>query len=253
MKHILLYFLLLTFTSSLSAQDSVDGFMKLFDWVKKLDENISSIVRTENKKKLIRQLDYVQGDLDDFIVKKKKMTKNLIQHCTDSSVTIIEIEKNLDEYNKEINVLTNRLEKIRKTIVFEDELYSVTEKKIVTVYRKPSLEELSGDTLPERMMVQQSLSNKRPDGKVPIDTLMDITVSKNKNEWKEVDIEELLFEIEKSLEAKSSNMEYIVYELTKDCDLELINDESNMAIQVLTNIRNEFREIRKKVKNYKPQ
>ena len=191
--------------------------------------------------------------MDDFIEKKKEMTKNLIQHCTDSSVSISEIEKKLDEYNKEIKVLTKQLERIRKAIIFEDELYSITKKKIVTVYEKPSHAEISSDTFPERMMVQQSISQSRIDGKVPKDTLMDVTVTKNKNEWKEVDIEGLLFEIEKSLDTKSSNMEYIVQQLSKDCDLELINDESNMAINVLINIRNEFRELRKKVKDFKPQ
>jgi len=272
MKRLLVCFLLLAFTSALSAQESVDGFMKLFEWVKKLDENISSIVRTENQKKLVRQLGYVQSDLDDFIEnqkklvrqlgyvqsdlddfieKKKEMTKDLIRHCTDSSVSISDIEKKLDEYNKEIKILTKRLEEIRKAIIFEDELYSVTEKRIVTVYQKPSLDENSRDTFPERMMVQQTIRSQSPmNGK---DTLMDVTVSKNKNEWKEVDIEGLLFEIEKSLDTKSSNMEYIVNDLSKNCNLELINDENNMAIDVLTNIRNEFRKLRKKVKDFKPQ
>jgi len=251
MKRLLVCFLLLAFTSALSAQESVDGFMKLFEWVKKLDENISSIVRTENQKKLVRQLGYVQSDLDDFIEKKKEMTKDLIRHCTDSSVSISEIEKKLDEYNKEIKILTKRLEEIRKAIIFEDELYSVTEKRIVTVYQKTSLDENSRDTFPERMMVQQTIRSQSPmNGK---DTLMDVTVSKNKNEWKEVDIEGLLFEIEKSLDTKGSNMEYIVNDLSKNCNLELINDENNMAIDVLTNIRNEFRKLRKKVKDFKPQ
>ncbi|MEN8116051.1 MAG: hypothetical protein ABFS16_03690 [Bacteroidota bacterium] len=266
-------------TSGLSAQDSIDGFMELFGWVKKLDDNISSIVRTENKKKLVRQIGYLQSDLDNFIDQKREITDKLIQHCTDSSVTITEVEKEVDYYNDEVKILTNRVREIRKTIIFKDDLYSVTEKRVVTKYRKSDSTDLgtsqyvviNGDSvliqsqpeiandpiIPANAMVQHRVMDIQnmppqevliPDG----DTTIEVTYTKNKNEWKEVDTEHLFLEIEKSLSMKGSNMSYMVEYLSKDCNLELIEEESEMAVTVLTNIRNEFRTLRGRIREYEP-
>ena len=267
---------MLLVTSGLSSQNSMDEFLKLFDWVKKLDDNISSIVRTENKKKLVRQIGYLQADLDNFIDQKRAITEKLIQHCTDSSVLISDIEKEVDNYNEEVEILKSRVSEIRKTIIFKDDLYSVTEKRRITKYREDTTDlkanqlifinqdsvlvqnnALRNSTeIPMNAMIQQRAmdiqsmpqENLIPDG----DTIVEVTITKNKNDWKEVDTEHLFLEIEKSLGMKGDNMSYLVDHLTKGCNLALIQDESEMAITVLGNIRNEFRTIRGKIMEYEP-
>lgn len=200
MNRLLLSLLFALFSLGISAQNSVDGFMKIFGWVEKLDNNISLIVKAENQKQLARQLGYLQSDLDNFIDKKRKITDLLLLHCEDSEIPLKAIEKEVDDYNSEIQILVERFEKIRKTITFEEELYSITEKRIITVYRKPdSTQILQKDTLKNNMMIQQPLSKKQwVNGLVPKDTLIDQTITRNKNEWKEVDFDDFLFEIKKS-------------------------------------------------------
>lgn len=253
MKLLLTFFFLATFTLSGSAQNSIDGFMKLFDWVEKLDENISSIVNTENQKKLERRIAYLQSDLDDFILEKKEITNQILKYCNEPESGISEIEKKVADYNKKIKTIIKRLVKIRETITFEEELYSITQKKKITVYRNPTAGDISADSSHFNMVVQQQIATPRPDGKIAKDTLVDEVVVKNKIEWKEVEFEDFLYEIENSLQAKGGNMDYIISELSAGCDLELINYENEQAIEVLTNIRNEFRDLRKKVKEYEPQ
>lgn len=203
MNRLLLSLLFALFSLGISAQNSVDGFMKIFGWVEKLDNNISLIVKAENQKQLARQLGYLQSDLDNFIDKKRKITDLLLLlllHCEDSEIPLKAIEKEVDDYNSEIQILVEQFEKIRKTITFEKELYSITEKRIITVYRKPdSTQILQKDTLKNNMMIQQPLSQKQWfNGLVAKDTLIDQTITRNKNEWKEVDFDDFLFEIKKS-------------------------------------------------------
>ena len=255
MNRLLLSLLFALFSLGISAQNSVDGFMKIFGWVEKLDNNISLIVKAENQKQLARQLGYLQSDLDNFIDKKRKITDLLLLHCEDSEIPLKAIEKEVDDYNSEIQILVERFEKIRKTITFEEELYSITEKRIITVYRKPdSTQILQKDTLENNMMIQQPLSQKHWfNGLVAKDTLIDQTITRNKNEWKEVDFDDFLFEIKKSLGIKGGNMNYILAELSKGCNPELIREESEMAVLVLSNIKKEVRNIRNKVIYFEPE
>lgn len=253
MNRLIISLVFVLFSSSISSQNSIDGFMKIFAWVEKLDNNISSIVKTENQKKLSRQLGYLHSDLDNFINEKRSITNKLIDYCENSNVSMSAINKNVEDYNNEIVVLINRLEKIRKSITFNEELYSLTEKKKITVYRKPDSTQIVSDTFEESAMIQQSLKKMPPPGFIAKDTIIDKTVIRNKIEWKEVDFDNFLFEIKNSLNTKSANMNYIIDELSKGCNLTLIREESKMAVTVLSNIKNEIRGLRTKVINYKPK
>ncbi|NQU51356.1 MAG: hypothetical protein HQ522_02340 [Bacteroidetes bacterium] len=253
MNRLIISFVFVLFTLTISAQNSIDGFMKIFGWVEKLDNNISSIVKTENQKKLSRQLGYLQSDLDNFINEKRSVTSKLIAYCENSSVPMSAIKTNVEDYNYEILILIDRLEKIRKSISFNDELYTVTEKKKITVYRKPDSTQISPQPYEEQAMIQQSLANMPPPGFVAKDTIINKTVTKNKIEWKEVDFDTFLFEIKTSLNTKSENMNYIVEELSKGCNLKLIGEESEMAVTVLSNIKNEIKKLRSKVIHFQPE
>jgi hypothetical protein len=253
MNRLIISVLFVLFSFGISAQNSIDGFMKIFGWVEKLDDNISMIVKTENQKKLSRQLGYLQSDLDNFITEKQSITTKLIGYCENSNVSMQAIKNNVEDYNDEILILIARLDKIRNAITFNEELYTMVEKKRITVYRKPNSTQISRDTMEEYAMVQQSLSNLPPNGLVAKDTLIDQTITRNKIEWKEVDFDGFLFEIKTSLHTKSENMNYIIEELSKGCNLKLIREENEMAVTVLTNIKNEIRKLRSKVINFQPQ
>lgn len=253
MNRLIISLMFILFTTPIPAQDSIDGFMKIFGWVEKLDKNISSIVNTENQKKLSRQLGYLHSDLDNFITEKRSITNKLIAYCENSNVPMSEINRNVEDYNTEILILIDRLEKIRKSITFDEDLYSVTEQKTITVYRKPDSTQILPDAFEESVMIQQSVAKMPPPGFVAKDTTIDVTVIKNKIEWKEVDFDNFLFEIKNSLNTKSENMNYIIEELSRGCNLTLIREESEMAVTVLSNIKNEIRELRIKVINFQPE
>lgn len=268
MNRILISLILLLFTSTLSAQSSIDGFMKLFDWVNTLDKNISLIVKNENKQKLVREMGYLQADIDDFIEQKQKITEEFIAFCEDTLGSINEVEKEINKYNKEIPRLIKRLEEIRSTITFEDDFYFATETKVIKTvqYKEDSLQENSID-------VRQLLNNSGVDREIlseKLDTI-EVTTTNNKYAWKKtplisekIDInikmtaEEEIRLTEISLRTKGRNITYIkdishpVKDATGNCNMEIIFTESDRAIEVLTNIRNHIRNLKSKIENYQP-
>ena len=217
-------------------------------------------MRETTKTEIEKELD--DGTDHNFIDEKKDITNMLIQYCKDSSISHSKIKKGIDNYNTEVDILTSRIIKIRKTIIFKDDLYSVTEKRKITLYKTPdgtdydTNDSIKNQTYIENAMIQQramDLQNMPLENRVAYkDTIIDVTITKNRSEWKEVDIENLFLEIEKSIATKGSNMSFIFEELINECNLELINQEHEMAVDVLTNIRNEFRNLKRKIREYKP-
>jgi len=260
MNRIMISLILLLFSSSLQAQTSVDGFMKLFDWVKKLDENITTVVRKENQKKLVRQIGYLQADLDELIVQKNEVTEAFMTFCEDTLSNTDIIEKEIQNYNKEIPKLIDRFEKIRKEIVFEEDFYLATESRIVT-----KNDSIKSDSLDIYQFM--NVNNPPPElSDYQIDTI-EVKIKRNRYKWKEVpsvshnidiDVEHIISNTKTSLTNKSLNVEYIksysltAKKITGNCDLDLILNESNRAIDVLTNMRNYVRELKSKIEAFDP-